>query len=38
MFLVCQKEEHVWRAWEAVVKRAESDEKFARLLRRRRGE
>ena len=25
MFLVCQKEEHVWRAYEAVYKQAESD-------------
>ena len=25
LFLVCQKEEHVWRAYEAVFKRAESD-------------
>jgi beta-N-acetylhexosaminidase len=32
MFLVCQKEEHVWRAWEAVVRRAERDRKFAKLI------
>jgi beta-N-acetylhexosaminidase len=32
MFLVCQKEESVWRAFEAVYKRAESDKKFARLI------
>ena len=32
MFLVCQKEEHVWRAWEAVVRRAESDARFARKV------
>ena len=32
MFLVCQKEEHVWRAWEAVVQRAERDRKFAGLI------
>ena len=29
MFLVCQKEEHVWRAFEAVLKKAENDEDFA---------
>ena len=32
MFLVCQKEESVWRAFEAVYKQAESDQKFARLI------
>ncbi len=32
MFLVCQKEESVWRAFEAVYKRAENDKKFARLI------
>ena len=32
MFLVCQKEESVWRAFEAVYKRAESDQKFAKLV------
>ena len=32
MFLVCQKEESVWRAFEAVYKKAESDKKFARLV------
>ncbi len=32
MFLVCQKEESVWRAFEAVYKKAESDKKFAGLV------
>jgi beta-N-acetylhexosaminidase len=32
MFLVCQKEEHVWRAWEAVVRRGERDKNFARMI------
>ena len=32
MFLVCQKEEHVWRAFEAVFRRAEIDRKFAGLV------
>jgi beta-N-acetylhexosaminidase len=32
MFLVCQKEESVRRAFEAVLKQAESDKKFARLV------
>jgi beta-N-acetylhexosaminidase len=32
MFLICQKEESVRRAFEAVVKRAESDKKFAELI------
>jgi len=32
LFLVCQKEEHVWRAYEAVFKRAESDKSFAKLV------
>ncbi|MGC2109584.1 MAG: beta-N-acetylhexosaminidase [Candidatus Korobacteraceae bacterium] len=32
MFLICQKEETVRRAFEAVLKRAESDKKFARLI------
>jgi beta-N-acetylhexosaminidase len=32
IFLVCQKEEHVWRAYEAVFKRAENDTRFARLV------
>ena len=32
MFLVCQKEESVWRAFEAVYKQAESDKKFAKLI------
>ena len=35
MFLVCQKEEHVWRAWEAAAQRAENDATFARLVARR---
>ena len=32
LFLVCQKEEHVWRAYEAVFKRAERDKSFAKLV------
>ena len=32
IFLICQKEESVRRAYEAVVKRAESDKKFAKLV------
>ncbi len=32
MFLICQKEESVRRAFEAVLKRAESDRKFAELI------
>ena len=32
MFLICQKEESVRRAFEAVVKRAERDRKFAKLV------
>jgi beta-N-acetylhexosaminidase len=32
MFLVCQKEESVRRAFEAVLKHAEADKKFARLV------
>ena len=32
LILVCQKEEHVWRAYEAVFKRAESTAKFANLI------
>jgi beta-N-acetylhexosaminidase len=32
MFLVCQKEESVWRAFEAVYKQAETDKKFAKLV------
>jgi len=31
-FLVCQKEEHAWRAYEAVFKRAERDKAFAKLV------
>jgi beta-N-acetylhexosaminidase len=32
MFLVCQKEDSVQRAFEAVLKRAESDKTFARSI------
>lgn len=32
MYLICQKEENVWRAYEAVVRAAESDRGFARQL------
>src|SRR5271169_6398206 len=32
LFLVCQKEEHVWRAYEAVFKQAEHDKSFAKLV------
>lgn len=32
MFLICQKEESVRRAFEAVLKRAETDKKFAELI------
>ena len=32
LFLVCQKEEHVWRAYEAVYKYAEADRAFRRLV------
>ncbi len=32
MFLICQKEESVRRAFEAVLTRAESDKKFAKLI------
>ena len=32
MFLVCQREEHVWRAYEAVLKRSETDRAFARAV------
>jgi hypothetical protein len=32
MFLICQQEESVRRAFEAVLKRAESDKKFAGLI------
>lgn len=32
IFLVCQKAESVWRAFEAVYKQAESDKKFAKLI------
>jgi beta-N-acetylhexosaminidase len=33
MFLVCQKEEHVWRAFEAVYRQAQKDKRFAKLVR-----
>jgi beta-N-acetylhexosaminidase len=32
MFLICQKEESVRRAFEAILQRAESDKKFAELI------
>lgn len=32
LFLVCQNEEHVWRGYEAVFKRAERDKSFARQV------
>src|SRR5271167_85292 len=32
LFLVCQKEEHVWRAYEAVFTRVETDKQFATLV------
>jgi len=32
MFLVCQKEDHVWRAYEAVFNHAQRDRSFARLV------
>ncbi len=32
MFLVCQKDDSVWRAFEAVFKHAERDKKFAHLV------
>ena len=32
IMLVCQKEEHVWRAFEAVYAEAEKDKRFARLV------
>ena len=32
MFLVCQKEEHVWRGYEAVLRKAENDAAFARMV------
>jgi beta-N-acetylhexosaminidase len=32
MFLVCQKEEHVWRAYEAVLRRCERSKGFARMI------
>ena len=32
MFLVCQREESVWRAYEAVYRKAEGDKKFAGLV------
>jgi hypothetical protein len=32
MFLVCHNEAHVWRTYEAVVREAENDPKFARRV------
>ncbi len=32
MFLICQKEESIWRAFETVYKQAERDKKFAKLI------
>lgn len=32
IFLVCQKEEHVWRAYEAVLQKAERSRTFAQLV------
>ena len=32
MMLICQKEESVWRAFEALYKRAESNRRFAKLV------
>jgi len=34
LFLVCQSEAHVWRAYEAVLRQAEGDRRFARLVAR----
>jgi len=34
IFLVCQKEEFVWRCYEAVLQEAERDRKFAELVTR----
>ena len=34
IFLVCQKEEFVWRSYEAVLQEAERDRKFAELVTR----
>lgn len=34
IFLVCQKEEFVWRCYEAVLQEAERDKKFAELVTR----
>jgi beta-N-acetylhexosaminidase len=34
IFLVCQKEEFVWRCYEAVLQEAERDKKFAELITR----
>ena len=33
MFLVCQKEEHIWRAYEAVLRRAERNHAFAQMVK-----
>ena len=32
LMLVCHKEQNVWRAYEAVYKRAEQDRRFAKLI------
>jgi beta-N-acetylhexosaminidase len=32
MFLVCHNEEHVWQTYEAVLREAERDKRFARLV------
>jgi beta-N-acetylhexosaminidase len=34
IFLVCQKEEFVWRCYEAVLQEAERDRKFAEMVTR----
>ena len=34
IFLVCQKEEFVWRCYEAVLQEAERDRRFAELVTR----
>jgi beta-N-acetylhexosaminidase len=35
MFLVCHNEEHVWQTYEAVLREAERDKRFARLVMKR---
>ena len=35
MFLVCHNEEHVWQTYEAVLREAERDKKFAKLVMKR---